>query len=45
MFAKYRNSENFYYFCYQFGKRHGKGYQIKFNEMGEVIKYNDIWVS
>ena len=45
MFAKYRYAENSYYFCYQFGKRHGKGYQIKFNEKGEVIKYENIWVS
>jgi hypothetical protein len=45
MFAEYQTSENFFYFCYQFGGRFGKGYRIKFNEAGETIKYEDIWVS
>ena len=45
MFAEYEASKNFFYFCYQFGRRFGKGYQVKFNDAGEFIKYENIWVS
>jgi hypothetical protein len=45
MLAMYEDSEDFYYFCYQFGGRFGKGYQIKFNNKGEVTKYKNIWAS